>query len=209
VIDFARYQLTWTLTRQFQTQLGWLPCISRKDVMSGCLNAFSPTLASTTRLIMSCTGCGLDTQLSSALRGSRLCTRELLQGYPTTACLFCANIRNMTEEAQNDMLSISQKNMSCSSILLKAVESSPTCSRPREPLVVTDRRQVLAKATLLLEVQMVEFPSQGNTKAFDWAVSQIKEAFCRRYTRPEYHFTQSKHTVRHWNDGLFGFVVIG
>lgn len=79
------------------------------------------------------------------------------------------------------------------------------------PLVVTDTRQVMAKEnhTLLLEVQMVVAPHQALPQSFDYAVNQIKEAFCSRYMRPEYCFPQSRHTAVQWKEGLFGFICIG
>jgi len=79
------------------------------------------------------------------------------------------------------------------------------------PLVVIDTRQVIAKEnrTLLLEVHMVVAPHQTLPQSFDYAVNQIKEAFCRRYMRPEYCFPQSRHAAVQWKEGLFGFICIG
>jgi len=78
-------------------------------------------------------------------------------------------------------------------------------------LRITNRRQVFAKAntTLLLEVQMAEFPSQATTQIFEFVVSEISKAFLRRYNRPEHRFTKSIHHAETWNEGKYGFSVIG
>ncbi len=80
-----------------------------------------------------------------------------------------------------------------------------------DPLMITDRRQVLAKAntTLLLEVKMDEFPYQATTQIFEFVVSEISKAFLRRYNRPAYRFTKSIHHAETWNEGKYGFIVIG
>ena len=97
-------------------------------------------------------------------------------------------------------------------IFLKFLHSHPARPNQEEPLRITDRRrQVFAKAntTLLLEVQMAEFPYQATTQNFDFVVSEISKAFLRRYNRPEYRFTKSIHHAETWNEGKYGFIVIG
>ena len=78
-------------------------------------------------------------------------------------------------------------------IFLKFLHSHPANPNREEPLMITDRRQVLAKAntTLLLEVKMAEFPYQATTQIFEFVVSEISKAFLRRYNRPSYRYTQS------------------
>jgi len=96
-------------------------------------------------------------------------------------------------------------------IFLKFLHSHPARPNQEEPLRITDRRQVFAKAntTLLLEVQMAEFPYQATTQNFEFVVSEISKAFLRRYNRPEYRFTKSIHHAETWNEGKYGFIVIG
>ena len=80
-----------------------------------------------------------------------------------------------------------------------------------EPLMITDRRHVFAKAntTLLLEVKMDEFPYQATTQIFDFVVSEISKAFLRRYNKPAYRYTKLIYHAETWNEGKYGFIVIG
>ncbi len=56
---------------------------------------------------------------------------------------------------------------------------------------------------------MAEFPSQATTQIFEFVVSEISKAFLRRYNRPEHRFTKSIHHAETWNEGKYGFSVIG
>ncbi|DBA65481.1 TPA: hypothetical protein ACH3X2_003191 [Trebouxia sp. C0005] len=56
---------------------------------------------------------------------------------------------------------------------------------------------------------MAEFPYQATTQNFDFVVSEISKAFLRRYNRPKYRFTKSVHHAETWNEGKYGFIVIG
>jgi len=96
-------------------------------------------------------------------------------------------------------------------IFLKFLHSHPARPNQEEPLMITDRRQVFAKenTTLLLEVKMADFPYQATTQIFEFVVSEISKAFLRRYNRPEYRFTKSIHHAETWNEGKYGFIVIG
>ncbi|KAL3130145.1 hypothetical protein ABBQ38_008455 [Trebouxia sp. C0009 RCD-2024] len=96
-------------------------------------------------------------------------------------------------------------------IFLKFLHSHPARPNQEEPLMITDTRHVFARAntTLLLEVKMAEFPYQATTQIFEFVVSEISKAFLRRYNRPEYRFTQSIYHAETWNEGKYGFIVIG
>ena len=96
-------------------------------------------------------------------------------------------------------------------IFLKFLHSQPANPNREEPLLITDRRHVFAKAntTLLLEVKMDEFPYQATTQIFDFVVSEISKAFLRRYNKPAYRYTKSIYHAETWNEGKYGFIVIG
>lgn len=76
---------------------------------------------------------------------------------------------------------------------------------------ILDTRQVMIKQsrTLLLEVQMADRPYQGGLAVFEYAVEQIGASWCQRYNRPEYTFPKRKSIAEEWDEGLFGFVVVG
>lgn len=96
-------------------------------------------------------------------------------------------------------------------IFLKFLHSHPARPNQEEPLMITDTRHVFARdnTTLLLEVKMAEFPYQATTQIFEFVVSEISKAFLRRYNMPEYRFTQSIYHAETWNEGKYGFIVIG
>ncbi len=96
-------------------------------------------------------------------------------------------------------------------IFLKFLHSHPARPNQEEPLMIIDTRNVFAKenTTLLLEIKMAEFPYQATTQIFEFVVSEISKAFLRRYNRPEYQFTKSIYHVETWDEGKYGFIVIG
>ncbi|DBA96117.1 TPA: hypothetical protein ACH3X1_015674 [Trebouxia sp. C0004] len=97
-------------------------------------------------------------------------------------------------------------------IFLKFLYSLPARPNQEEPLMIIDtRRNVFAKenTTLLLEVKMAELPYQATTQIFKFLVSEIGKAFLRRYNRTKYRFTQCICHAETWDEGKYGFIVIG
>ena len=97
-------------------------------------------------------------------------------------------------------------------IFLKCLHSQPSNPNREEPLLITDRRHVFAKAntTLLLGVQMDEFPYQATTQIFDFVVSEISKGVLTPIQQAKIPLhTQSIYHAETWNEGKYGFIVIG
>ncbi|KAL0043170.1 hypothetical protein WJX82_002502 [Trebouxia sp. C0006] len=56
---------------------------------------------------------------------------------------------------------------------------------------------------------MAELPYQATTQIFKFLVSEIGKAFLRRYNRTKYRFTQCICHAETWDEGKYGFIVIG